>query len=81
MNQGCVAHDHGFIPVLPPNLTRRCPWDHDRQLYRLRNPVERLSRCLKAWRRIFTRCDKLNMMFVSCITTELIAEIIAESLR
>ena len=28
-----LAQDHGFIPVVPPNPTRRCPWDHDRQLY------------------------------------------------
>ncbi len=76
-----MAHDHGFIPVLPLTLPRPGPSHHARQLSRLRTPVERLSRCLKAWRRIFTRCDKLNMMFVSCITTELIAEIIAESLR
>ena len=69
-----LAQDHGFIPMVPPHPTRRCTWEHDRQLYRLRNRVERLFRRLKAWRRVFTRCDKLDMMFAAFITVALIAE-------
>ena len=34
---------------------------------RLRNEVERLFRMLKGFRRIFTRYDKLDVVFVSCI--------------
>lgn len=69
-----MAHDHEFIPVVLPYPTRRCPWDHDRQIYRLRNRVERLFRRPNAWRRVFTRCDKLNVMFAAFITVALIAE-------
>lgn len=69
-----LAHDHGFTPVVPPNQTRRCTWDYDRQLYRLRNRVERLFRRLKAWRRVFTRHDKLDVMFEAFITVAPIAD-------
>ena len=44
------------------------PGTTDRQLYRVRNRVERLFRRLKAWRRVFTRYDKLDVMFAAFIT-------------
>jgi transposase len=69
-----LAHAHGMVPVVPPNPQRRQPWDYDRQLYRLRNRVERLFRRLKGWRRVFTRYDKLDAMFAAFITVALIAE-------
>ena len=64
----------GFVPVVPPNPQRRQPWDYDKTLYRKRNEVERLFRRLKAWRRVFTRYDKLDVMFAGFITVALIAE-------
>ena len=39
-----------------------------------RNEVERLFRRLKAWRRVFTRYDKNDVMFAAFITASLIAE-------
>jgi len=60
--------------VVPPNPKRRQPWDYDKTLYRRRNQVERLFRRLKAWRRVFTRYDKLDVMFAGFITIALIAE-------
>lgn len=36
--------------------------------------IERLFRRLKAWRRVFTRYDKTDVMFAAFITLALIAE-------
>ena len=71
-----LAHGMGFVPVVPPNPQRRQPWDYDKQLYRQRNRIERLFRRIKAWRRVFTRYDKLDMMFAAFITIVLVAEIL-----
>jgi transposase len=69
-----LARSLGWLPVVPPNPQRRQPWAYDRQLYRKRNQIERLFRRLKAWRRVFTRYDKLDLMFAAFITSALIAE-------
>ena len=69
-----LAQKNGFVPVVPPNPQRRKPWEYDKVLYRRRNVIERLFRRLKAWRRIFTRYDKLDSMFAAFITCVLIAE-------
>jgi len=62
----------GLIPVVPPNPKRKQPWAYDKQLYRQRN--HSLFRRLKAWRRVFTRYDKLDVMFAGFITVALIGE-------
>jgi transposase len=64
----------GFVPVVPPNPRRKPPWVLNKRSYRRRNEVERLFRRLKAWRRVFTRYDKLDVMFAAFITIALIAE-------
>ncbi|WP_156483797.1 IS5 family transposase, partial [Azotobacter vinelandii] len=64
----------GFVPVVPPNPRRRQPWEYDKPLYRRRNGIERLFRRLKAWRRVFTRYDKLDLMYAAFVTVALIAE-------
>jgi transposase len=69
-----LARQLGFVPVVPPNPQRRQPWPLDKALYRRRNEVERLFRRLKAWRRVFTRYDKTDVMFAAFITAALIAE-------
>jgi transposase len=69
-----LAQQLGFVPVVPPNPQRREPWELDKALYRKRNEVERMFRRLKAWRRVFTRYDKLDVMFATFITVALIAE-------
>jgi transposase len=68
-----MAHKLGFVPVVPPHTQRKHPWVVDR-LYRRRNEVERFFRRLKAWRRVFTRYDKTDVMFAAFITAVLIAE-------
>jgi transposase len=69
-----LACGMGFVPVVPPNPQRRQPRDYDKQLYRQRNRIERLFRRIKAWRWVFTRYDKLDMMFAAFITVVLVAE-------
>ena len=62
-----LALDLGFTPVVPPIKTRTDPWEYDREMYKRRNEVERLFRRLKGYRRIFSRFDKLDVMFIGFI--------------
>ena len=64
----------GMTPVVPPKSNRREPWDDDRGLYKKRNEVERLFRRLKGFRRIFTRFDKLDVVFTFFIYFALIID-------
>jgi transposase len=56
-----------MTPVVPPKSNRREPWDYDKELYKRRNIVERLFRRMKEYRKIFTRYDKLDVMFLAYI--------------
>ena len=69
-----LALELGFDPVVPPNPQRLQPWEYDREVYKRRNQVERLFRRLKGFRRIFSRFDKLDLMFVAFIHLALIAD-------
>ena len=62
----------GYTPVIPPTTNRRHPWDYDRTIYKRRNEIERLFRRLKGYRRVFTRYDKLDIIFLTFITLALI---------
>ena len=53
----------GYIPVVPPHPNRLVPWEY-----------ERLFRRLKGYRRIFTRFDKLDVLFADFIERALIVE-------
>lgn len=64
----------GYEPVVPPNPNRLKPWEYDKELYKKRNEVERLFRRLKGFRRVFTRYDKLDVMFLAFIVFALIVE-------
>ena len=67
------ALDLGYIPVVPPPKTRLALWEYDREMYKRRNEVERLFRRLKGFRRIFSRFDKLDALFIGFISFSLIA--------
>ena len=69
-----LALDLGFIPVVPPKSNRITPWAYDRERYKRRNQIERLFRRLKGFRRIFSRFEKLDVMFVAFIHFALIVE-------
>ena len=69
-----LALDFGFIPVVPPRHNRLQPWQYDKAMYRRRNEVERLFRRLKGFRRIFSRFDKLDLLYLGFLHFALIAE-------
>jgi len=48
--------------------------NYERALYRRRNEIERLFRRLKGFRRIFSRFEKLDVMFIGFIHFALIME-------
>ncbi len=64
----------GFTPVVPPKQNRVNPWEYDKEMYKRRNEIERLFRRLKGFRRIFSRFDKLDVMFIAFIHFALIVE-------
>jgi transposase len=64
----------GMIAVVPPKSNRIDPWEYDRELHKKRNEVERLFRRLKGFRRIFSRFEKLDVVFLGCINFVLIVE-------
>jgi len=70
------AIDLGYMPVVPPKSNRKEPWEYDKILYKRRNEVERLFRRLKRFRRIFTRYDKLDIIFLAFIFLALIYDAI-----
>ena len=53
----------GYEPVVPPKKNRSMPLDYDKQLYKRRNEVNRFFRRIKRFRRVFTRYDKLDVVF------------------
>ena len=69
-----LATELGYIPVVPPKSNRKNPWDYDKLLYKQRNQVERLFRRLKRFRRIFTRYDKLDVIFLAFVHFALIVD-------
>ncbi len=64
----------GFTPVVPPLATRVEPWQYDRHMYKRRNEIERLFRRLKGFRRVFSRFEKLDVIFIGFILFSLIIE-------
>ena len=62
----------GYTPVVPPKRNRLDPWQYDREMYKRRNKIERLFRRLKGFRRIFSRFEKLDVIFLGFILFALI---------
>ena len=67
-----LALELGFTPVVPPMSRRINTWEYNKELYKRRNEVERLFRRLKGFRRIFSRFDKLDVLFLGFILVALI---------
>ena len=66
--------DLGMTPVVPPKSNRLHPWDYDRAIYKKCNEIERLFRRLKGFRRIFSRFEKLDILFLAFLSFALIVE-------
>ena len=69
-----LVFDLGMTPVVPPKSNRLTSWEYDREMYKKRNEVERLFRRLKGFRRIFSRFDKLDVVFKFFIHFALIVD-------
>jgi transposase len=67
-----IAQQLYFAPVVPPKKNRKDPWDYDKELYKLRNEIERLFRLIQGFRRVFCRFDKLDVMYSAFIMLALI---------
>lgn len=59
--------------VIPPKCNRKIKRRYDKQLYRERNLIERAFNKLKHWRRISTRYDRCDALFISSIALASIA--------
>ena len=64
----------GYDPVVPPNPNRLKPWEYDKELYKNATKLRDSSRRLKGFRRIATRYDKLDVIFLAFIVFALIVE-------
>ena len=69
-----LALELNFIPVVAPKSNRVNPWEYDRAMYKPRNEIERLFRRLKGFRRIFSRFEKLDVIFIGFILFALIVD-------
>ena len=69
-----LALDLPFIPVVPAKQNRITAREYNRVMYKRRNEIERLFRRLKGFRRIFSRFEKLDLMFIAFINFALIAD-------
>lgn len=67
----------GFIPVVPPKSNRKNPWEYDKERYKQRNEIERYFLRLKRFRKIFTRYDKLDIMFSGFILWAMIVDAVS----
>lgn len=73
-NVRAAARKLGFEPVVPPKKNRRKPWEYDKNRYKQRNEIERFFLRLKRFRRIFTRYDKLDVIFCGFIYFVLVCD-------
>ena len=59
--------EHGTTPVIPSKSNRKVQIEHDRQIYKQRNVVERMVCRFKDWRRVATRFDRNSKSFMATI--------------
>jgi transposase len=57
----------GATAVIPPHPRRKQPYDYDRNIYRLRNRIERCFNKLKHFRRFATRYDRRAVHFLAFV--------------
>ncbi len=67
-----LALKRGFFPVASPKKNRKMPWKYDSERYKRRNEVERFFLRFKRFRKVFTRYDKLDIIYFSVVTLTLI---------
>ena len=55
---------------------RKLPWNYDKHLYKQRNNIERYFLRLKCFRKVVTRYDKLDSIFISTISLAFIFDLL-----
>lgn len=70
------AIEKGFCPVVPSKSNRKKPWEYNKERYKQRNEIERYLLRLMRFRRIFTRYDKLDVLFCGFIYFAMIVDAI-----
>ena len=63
---------HDFCTVTPPKKNCKFLWLYDKQLYKQRNIIEQYFLCLKRFKKMLTRYDKLDSIFIFVISLALI---------
>jgi len=77
-----LAEILGYNVVSPPPSNLKEPWDYDKEQYKKRNKIERLfCRIKKRFRKIFTRYDKLAVIYLGFVYFALILEILKISVN
>ena len=71
-----MAAAQGFIPVVPPKSNRKDPWEYDKEAYKNRNEVERFFLRIKRFRRVFTRYEKLDVVYCGMLSLAMIFDAI-----
>ena len=71
-----LGEARGFRTVVPPKKNRQYAWLYDKQLHKKRNNIARYFLCLKCFRKIFTRYDKLDSIFIYTISFAFIFDLI-----
>lgn len=67
-----LAEQQGFIPVVSSKRNQKEPWDYDKELYKRRNEIERYFLRIKRFRKVFTRYDKLDVIYSAVISMAMI---------
>ena len=62
-----TAWDLRFHAVVPPRANTINKWEYDKELYKKRNEIERFFRRIKSFRAVFTRYDKLDIIFSASV--------------
>lgn len=73
-NMRCKAIEKGYIPVVPPKANRKDPWEYNKDQYKQRNQIEWYFLRLKRFRKIFTRYDKLDVLFCGFVYFAMIVD-------
>ncbi len=62
-----LAVARGYVPVGPPRRSRGAPWASARELDKRRTAIARVLRRLQGCRRLCSRCEQLDVLFLGYI--------------
>ena len=66
-----IVPKQGLLLVVPPKKNRESPWFYDSEIYKCRNDVEIFFLRVKRFRKVFTRYDKLGIIYFSVFSLAL----------